>query len=203
MTRIAGCLLAVVAAAPTVAAAEPAWQLVPTVGFRTESDVSGVYATGSGLSSGAVLGLAVDRRLAPDTAIEATWLARRSDLEVAQEDGGVKAFDVDVHTLDVAGVYRPPRPTGRVRPFVEASFGLVYTGARSPGTGSATTLSFAVGGGWQIPLGERLSLRITGRGRAVFDDAAFGAVCGPGCSANLVVDGGFQFEGTVGLAFGL
>lgn len=182
--------------APAVAG-EGRWLLGVHAGVRDGSEVAArPFGQDDDLDLGLTYGLSLARELRPETAVEVTWLHDEPSFVIEDEPGG-GSFEVRIDTLDVAGVYRPTRPSGR-RPFVSAALGLVRYAASRSGFDDDLRLAFTVGGGTAWPVTERSAIRLTARGRLVFGDATLAGVCGGvGCLITVQADGQFQLEGDV------
>jgi hypothetical protein len=188
-----------VAASPAAAGPHPVF-LIPLVGARgganLEADAPGVPPAKAGASVS--FGLAVDVFVKPDGWFEA--FLDHQTLAFNSDPGafGRTSFDMAVDYLQFGGGYQPQE--GRVRPFVTAALGLTRYGANPGQVGSAIGASGSLGGGFDVPIGQRLSFRFEARGYATIGDAAVSVTCGPGCFVQFGANGWYQVAARVGLA---
>ena len=202
-SRAAIALAAVLVIASTAPAIAGDWRLVPTVGARGGGSVNFPSVGDDELDIGLVFGLTANRVLKPETALELTWLRHDTGFEIpgANPEGG--PFGLTVDTIQVGGVYSPVRK-GKTRPFVATSIGVHWYDPEPASFGSEAQLSMAISGGWEFRLSDRTALRLTGRGWFLLQTVALSGVCGGvGCNINISGSGGFQLEGTLGLAIDL
>jgi hypothetical protein len=179
------------------------WRLVPTVGARGGGSVNVPTVGDDNLDIGLVYGLTANRILKPETALELTWLRHDTGFNVqgANPEGG--PFGLTVDTIQIGGVYSPVR-SGKTRPFVAATMGVHWYDPEPASFGSEAQLSMAISGGWEFRLSDRTALRLTGRGWFLLQSVAISGICGGvSCNINVSGSGGFQLEGTLGLAIDL
>ena len=190
---------------PTAARAELTFMVTPWAGF-----VSGGSFQNSAnndvlyVNDSAGFGFILDLLDTPRAYYELLYSFQRTDLGGIDTPGWPSNLDLDIHYLQIGGMYEYPRE--RMRPYIAGGIGL--TAIVPDGQDSSTNLSFSLGGGVQIPLSARLALRIEGRGLlTVISDnteifcASSGA--GGGCAVGVEGDSLAQIEVLAGLSFGL
>jgi opacity protein-like surface antigen len=183
----------------------PTFMITPWAGF-----VSGGSFQNSAnndvlyVNDSAGFGFILDLLDTPRAYYELLYSFQRTDLGGIDTPGWPSHLDLDIHYLQIGGMYEFPRE--RTRPFIAGGIGL--TAIVPDGRDSSTNLSFSLGGGVQIPLSARFALRIEGRGMlTVISDnteifcASSGA--GGGCAVGVEGDSLAQFEVLAGLSFGL
>lgn len=186
---------AIILAAPVLAAApKRSVELVPWLGVRggaelTSNDVPSAPAEASASGS---LGFGVLVGVRPDG-----WFETYIDHQKLSFPG----FDFSVDYLQFGGGYQPG--DGKVRPFVAASVGLTRYGSSPGEVGNTVGLSGSLGGGFSVPMNDRLSFRFEVRGYATITDAAISVACGPGCFINFGGNGWYQLAARAGLAIRL
>jgi hypothetical protein len=149
----------------------------------------------------ASFGLTVDVDVRPDAWFEAYF--ERQTLEFTSDSAafGDSHFDMTVDYLHVGACYGPVRE--KVRPYVAVAVGFTHFGASGGSVTSSIGMSGSIGGGFQVPIGHRLSFRLEARGYATISDSALAVACGPGCVVRFAGSGWFQLAARAGLAIRL
>jgi len=168
-------------------------------GANLEADVPAVPPAEA--SPSVSFGLAVDVFVRPDAWFEA--FIDHQTLRFAADPAafGARSFDFAVDYLQFGGGYGPPE--GKVRPFVTAAVGLTRYGASWGEVKTTIGASGSLGGGFNAPIGKRLSFRFELRGYATIADAAVSVTCGPGCFVRFGANGWYQIGARAGLAIRL
>lgn len=176
-------------------------EITPVVGFRDGATLHPENGEGRAEANPSLsFGLIGDFPVRDDGRIEAFF--DRQVLEFSSDaPSGSEPFDLTIDYLQVGGVYEPVRR--KSRPFVAAAVGLSRLDATSARVDHSVALSGSLGGGFKVPLGARLALRLELRGYASLTETAIQATCGPGCNIELHADGWYQFAGRVGLVLRL
>ena len=200
-------LFVAVVAMSCIAATGPAaagdWRIVPTVGVRGGGTAELPNVGDDGLDVGLVYGLIANRVLRPETALELTWLRHETGFDVRGANPAGGRFGLTVDTIQIGGVYSPIRSVRR-RAFVAASIGVNRYDPEPGSFGSEGQFSMALSGGWEFRLSDRTALRLTARGWFLLQTVSLSGICGGAtCDINLSGSGGFQLEGTLGLAIDL
>ena len=146
-----------------------------------------------------VLALTLDFERAPTRWWTLLWSWQDTEVRTSILEPQQDRFDLDVHYLHFAGVYRPT-PERQTQWFVMAGAGLTWVSPAERGFGDEPGLSLMVGGGAIVPLGKKLGLRFDGRGYFTLNEIELSGTCGGlSCAVDFSGAGAFQFEGLVGL----
>lgn len=178
-------------AAATTSAGD--FRLAPFVTYSTGLSLENLD-TGftSTLDPGSGYGLAAGFNIGPERWIEVLW--SHQDLETCAEclPYGAEAFDLKIDSLHLGGMWQPG--TKRVRPYAAASAGVTLYNPSTSGQSTTAGFSFALGGGADFMLSDRVSLRLDGRGLMTFGAGTIYGACGGGCTIGFSVDGNIQFQ---------
>lgn len=184
------------------AADEPVFRIAPHAGGRAggsfEEEGSGADRD---LEEAGSLALALELRHGPGTWWQ-LWYSRQGSEIV--EPG--RRLDVDVEVLHVGGT-APIREGERVTSFVSGGIGATRFSPGRSGYDDETRFSFSLGAGLEMPLGERVALRLEARGYMTLMDSDSAIFCRTGGTEDfcgIVASGSslVQFELLAGLAFG-
>jgi len=121
------------------------------------------------------VGLALGFPLGEDRTLEVVWTHAQLSAP-ATDDGG--AVDLRLDTLGIGGTYE--WGDGNVRPFVSGTIGASLLSAQTAGYDSELLLGGTLGGGFKVPLSERVGLRFEGRGVALLATGGAAGICGGG-----------------------
>ena len=151
----------------------------------------------SNLGSAPVFGLIVDFGLGPERWIEVLWSHQEAEFSSDLIPGESGPIGVNIDHLHLGGMYQPG--TNKTRPFAVASAGLTLVNPAESGQDATVGFSFALGGGADFVLSQRISLRLEGRGWFTFAGGTFYGACGGGCSIGFSGGGTFQIQGIAAL----
>jgi hypothetical protein len=199
--------VALLAASPgrADAAPPPTFEITPFVGARagggfelertdgTRSDVD----LDSGASWGASLGLYRDA----GGFYELLYSRQRASLDA--EDDALRGVDVDVSYLQVGGTALFPQESRWV-PYLSLTIGAARLEPTRGGYGAETKFALSLGGGFRLPLGERVAATIGVRGYLTLLDSDTKLFClstadDAGCLVESSGSTLFQGEGLLGL----
>lgn len=109
--------------------------------------------------------------------------------------------DVDVEYFHIGG--RNYWDKGTARTFVGGSVGATHFDPQSSNLSSETRFSLGLGGGVEVRAGEKVAIRLEGKGFATFLDSSGAIFCGTssGCEVFIASDVLWQFEVGAGVSF--
>jgi hypothetical protein len=174
------------------------------VGLRSGGEVEAIpFDRDPGFDAAFSYGLTYNHGLSADTALEIVWSRQDTELRVDGLFPDSDEFGMTVDYLHAGAVYRPQRTSGQ-RPYVAFSVGLSSLDPEPLGFDTDLGFSFAVSGGTTLRLGERVGLRLLGRGWFTFSEGTFAGMCGS-IDCRLEIDGGgfAQYEASAGIVIGL
>ncbi len=183
-------------------AAEPLFRVVPHAGLRAGGSFE---ETGTGadrdLEEAGSLALALELAHGPGSWWQ-LWYSRQAS-EIVQPGG---RLDVDVEVLHVGGT-APISEGSRISSFVSGGIGATRFSPGRSGFDDETRFSVSLGAGLELPLGERVALRLEARGYLTLMDSDSAIFCESGGADDfcaIVASGSslLQFELLAGLAFG-
>lgn len=203
MRLVSSVLLLALGLLSAAAAAEaPVFRIVPHAGGRAgggfEDAESGADRD---LEEAVSLAVALELRHGPDTWWQ-LWYSRQTS-EIVEPDS---RLEVDVEYLHLGGT-APIAEGERVNSFVSGGLGATRFSPGASGYDDDTRFSLSLGLGLELPLAERLALRLEARGYLTLTDADSAIFCRSGSDADLcrIFASGsslVQFELLAGLAFG-
>jgi len=203
--RIAFTLATLTTLASSTAAlsAERWYELAPTVGLRGGADLhSDIPATPPAEADPSVaFGLTFDVGLSQDTWLETFFERQTLEFHADPAIFGTDRFDVTIDYLQFGASYGPPR--NGLRGFVTVSAGLTHFGADGADVSSSVAFSGSIGGGFQVPVNDRLGFRLDVRGYGTLSGAELQVTCGPGCIVRFDGGGWYQMGARAGLAIRL
>jgi hypothetical protein len=172
-------------------------ELTPQVG----GVLGGAVATRQGdleLDPSAALGLTVGWHVRHDGLIEFTYSRQETALDLDSRP----LFDVTLDYLQAGGAWEIQ--TGRVRPFIGIGLGASRLDPDSDRFDEEWLFSAGMYGGVKRYFGERVGLRVEGRGLLHLTGGSGGFFCGfsggaSGCAVTLSGDGFLQLQAQVGL----
>ncbi|MCU0975457.1 MAG: porin family protein [Steroidobacteraceae bacterium] len=183
------------------AADEPVFRIVPHAGGRAGGSFEDAD-TGADrdLEESASLALALELRHGPGTWWQ-LWYSRQGS-EIVEPEG---QLDVDVEVLHIGGT-APISEGERVNSFVSGGIGATRFSPGASGYDDETRFSFSLGVGLEMPLAERVALRLEARGYMTLMDSDSAVFCRTGGEENfcrIVASGSslLQFELLAGLSF--
>jgi hypothetical protein len=191
-------IVLLLAAATSVSAGD--FRLAPFAGFAAGGAIEDFdTGTNSDPSSGLVYGLNIDFNLGTERWIQILW--NRQDLEFCSDfiPGETGPIAVNIDHLHLGGMYQPG--VKKTRPFAVASAGLTVLSPSDSSQDTTIGFSFSLGGGADFQVGQRISLRLEGRGWFTFVDGTIYGACDGGCAIGFSGGGTFQIQGTAALVF--
>ncbi|UCF31729.1 MAG: outer membrane beta-barrel protein [bacterium] len=194
-------LLSFLLLTPTFALAE-GFQVTPFLGYR----MGGYFEdAGTGLtldldeeeSWGIILG----KDIAPGKQYEFFYSFQPSRLTAGGLVTPGVLVDVDVEYFHIGG--RNYWDKGTARTFVGGSVGATHFDPQSSNLSSETRFSLGLGGGVEVRAGEKVAIRLEGKGFATFLDSSGAIFCGTssGCEVFIASDVLWQFEVGAGVSF--
>jgi opacity protein-like surface antigen len=187
--------------APATTLAE-GFQITPFLGYRMgghfEDAGTGVELD---LDEAETYGIVLGKDIGPGKQYEFFYSFQPSRLTA----GGIVTpgvlADVDVEYFHIGG--RNYWENGAMRPFVTGGLGATPFDPQSSSLGSETRFSISLGGGVEIGAGERIGIRLEGRGFATFLDSEGAVFCDSsgGCVVLVASDLLWQFEVGAGVTF--
>jgi hypothetical protein len=199
LLRMTLLLAAFAGAAARAAEPAPPIDLMPSLGVRNgidlQASVPAVPPAEAGAS--ASLGLGVEVFVRPDGWFEA-YVDHQNLRFTADPAFGTTRFDLAVDYLQFGGGYEPQ--IGRVRPFVAAALGITRYGASNGTVKNTIGASGSLGGGFRVPVSDRVSFRFEVRGYATASSAAVSVACGAGCFVEFAASGWYQLAARAGIA---
>jgi len=196
---LSACLLLTLA--PASALAE-GFQITPFMGYRVGGDFEDIGSgIELGLSEGETYGIIIGRDTGPGTQAEFFYSFRPSSLTANGVVTPGVLTDVDVEYFHIGG--RQYLGEGTAKPFVVGSLGATHFDPHSSSLGSDTRFSIGLGGGVELGAGERIGIRLEGRGFGTFFNSSGAVFCGPagGCSVAVASQILWQFEVLAGVTF--
>jgi hypothetical protein len=189
-------VLVALASSPPIRAADV--ELVPNVG----GIAGGAVSTRQGdleLDPGLALGLTVAWRVRHDGMVEFAYA--RQDTAIDLESRHL--FDATLDYLQAGGLWEI-RDLGATRPFIGLALGASRIAPDAAGVEDEWLFSAGLYGGAKHWFGERLGLRVEGRGLLHAAGSGGGFFCasvggGAGCAVNLEGDGFLQVQASIGL----
>lgn len=146
-------------------------------------------------------GVTLGLRTRPDSVIELHYSIQSTEVDVEDFFGDVGSVELDVEYFQVGGTFfflRPGNPS-RITGYIAGSLG----GTRFSGEGAdaQTFFSGSLGGGADVALAKRVSLRLDGRFYTTFVGSSGSIACTPGFCVTSVYGNYFsQFVASAGLA---
>jgi hypothetical protein len=201
--RLAASALVVLAAAPARAAEPPRynqWEITPFVGWQG----GGAFEdptdnTDRDLDSGTSFGVIAD-------AAADSW--RHYELLYSHQSTtvqGVIPIDMDVQYLQIGGTVSYMEAK-RVIPYFGMTFGAAQFSPDGQGLSDETKLAFSVGGGFKVPITERLGVRFDARAFITLFDTEGNVFCvssgGLTCRISAKGDTFVQYSASLGVVFG-
>lgn len=190
------CLLSFAAVAD-----ESVFRIAPHVGGRAGGSFDEAD-TGADrdLEEAASFALALELRHGPGTWWQ-LWYSRQGS-EIVRPTG---KLDVDVEVLHIGGT-APISDGERINTFVSGGIGATRFSPGSSGYDDETRFSFSLGAGLEMPLSERVALRLEARGYMTIMDSDTAIFCRTGGEddfCRIVASGSslLQFELLAGLSF--
>ena len=174
------------------------FELTPFAGGRA----GGAFNTRHGdpeLEPSLAYGLQASWRIRRDGMIELLWSRQDTTLELDSRP----LFDLTVDYLQLGAMWEMHSDT-RTRPFLGLALGAAHMSPDAAAVSSETFFSLAIYGGVKHFFGERLGVRVEGRGHSALALDSGGLFCGAsfgagGCAVSVEGDAVLQVEGTVGL----
>jgi hypothetical protein len=148
------------------------------LGLVTGAQQTGGVATSEGgldLEGGILYGLTVGWRVRPDGIVEVAWSRQESEAS-GDLDSGPAAFDVDIDTFEIGGLWET-RP-GKLRPFLGLALGATRVAGPDQDFDEGWSFSGSIGGGVRYDLSERALLRLEGRASGFFLAEGGALACG-------------------------
>ena len=198
MRRSQTIMLIVVLLAGTPFATAGEITIAPLVGFSTGLTVQSLENTWkTTLEPAPEYGLIGGYSIGPQRWIEVLWI--HQDMKFCDDclPDNETSLGLNLDSIHLGGVYRPG--TKKVRPYATASAGVTIYNSEASGQDTIAGFSFALGGGIDILLSDRLSLRLDGRGWLNFASGTLYGGCGGGCAIGFSGTGYFQIQGFAAL----
>lgn len=174
-------------------------RFTPLVGYRVGGDFEDADTGATlDLKESESYGFIVSKNA--DDALEFSYTLQPTRLDGGNGVSSVRLFDVDVMNFMVAGKNVLNPETGA---FVSGMAGVTHFDPRGNSLSSDTRFAIGVGGGFDYPVADNLSLRLEGRGIATFVDNSGGVFCSSSGGCRVFVDSNvlLQFEAFGGLTF--
>jgi hypothetical protein len=174
------------------------FELTPSVG----GIAGGAVSTRQGdltLDPGFTLGLSLGWRVRHDGLLEIAYARQETRIELESRP----LFDATLEYLHGGGVWEI-RDYGATRPFIGLAFGASRIEPDAAGIDDEWLFSAGLYGGVKHWFGDRIGLRVEGRGLLHAAGSGGGFFCssvggGAGCAVNLEGTGFLQIQGLVGL----
>lgn len=206
----AALLLASLGASFGAQAFEPAFEIVPLIGYRfggqlQDSSVDAHRNIDPDLSYGLALNLAKTW----ETQWELTYSRQSTTIEALAGAAAPEAVDIVVDYLQFGGTYfYSGEDHSGVDPYVVGGIGLSHFNPSGPGLDDRYEPSINFGIGMRIPLAKKIALRLEGRGYLTFMDTTGSIFCnsdatGAACTIHARTSGLWQIEALFGVAFAL
>lgn len=162
--KLAVLVLLLLAAGPSVAAAQTKFELTPYWGYRLGSNFEdndyNQFELDKDRSWGLILGYNLNRHFQ----LEFLWSRQQTVLSEEYRFENLPLFDLDVDYYHVGVAYE--FGSGQARPFAALSLGFTEFDPQDPYYDNDTRFSVGLGGGVKMMFGRHLGLRLEARGFA-------------------------------------
>jgi opacity protein-like surface antigen len=199
LTALCAILLAPIAQS----ADQTVFQVVPQAGIRMGGSFEDAE-TGASRQIGDApsFGVALEWRVGDENRWWQLWYSRQAT-DIGTPEG---PLDLDVEYLHIGGI-APIDDEGRVQSYISAGIGATRFSPAGAGLQNSTRFSASLGLGLNMPLSERVALRVEARGYMTVMEANTAIFCrsdASGGACGIVASGKtlFQAELTAGVAFG-
>ncbi len=188
-----------------VAAARPAkaegFELTPQAGFRLGGSFeAAAQDVDLDLDESAAWGVVLGFPLDDQSIVEVELVHQGTELQSGGLFSGDPLFDVSIDSILAGGRYQSDGD--RVRGFVAGGLGVTRFGPGSSDWDDEWAISLSIGGGALIQMGQRVALRLEGRGIGTFMVDRTAIFCGgSGCLVEIEGSGILQAELRAGLTF--
>jgi hypothetical protein len=178
------------------------FELTPYAGYRFGGEFEAQDSSVSvKLVDAASAGLIFNMRESANTQWEAVYSRQKSSVDTSVP---APSTDVQMEVLQGGGTYEFNARAGH--PYLAATLGGTRISPRVPGLNGDTFWSMSLGVGLQLPLGERLGLRLEARAWGTLIDSDTDLFCqsgSGGATCAIEIDGHvlWQLEAFAGLAF--
>jgi opacity protein-like surface antigen len=137
-------------------------ELIPFGGYRFSSGLNSIQGVNIDVKDGAAFGVAIDGRMAYNTAVELYYGHWRGDVEVRDNLlGRTVTGELGRDDIMINGVWYAMRPGAMTRPYFTAGLGCAIYSA--PGASTTGRFAWDIGAGLRHDFNERMGLRIDGR----------------------------------------
>ena len=188
------------------AAAQSKFELTPVIGIRGGGSFTSFESRQTlDLDPGLAYGLTLNYTLRPTGQLELAWTRQETSLESNNPQPDFEfPLDLTIDHVHFGGLYQWGER--KVQPFIRMALGFSWLEPERANVESEVFFSGSFGGGYKLPLSERLYLRLEGRGHAVFAGSGGGLFCstaGSGAACGLAAEGSaiLPIEGLAGLTF--
>jgi hypothetical protein len=188
------------------AAAQERIELTPVVGFRALGTVTALESRQTlELDPGLAYGLILNYTLRPTRQLELTWTRQETAFESNNPPSDFEfPLDLTIDHVQFGGLYQWGER--KVKPFIRMTAGGSWFDPERAGLDGELLFSGSFGGGYKVPISERVAVRLEGRGHGTFIGSGGGLFCssaGSGAACGLSADGStiLQIEGLIGLTF--
>jgi opacity protein-like surface antigen len=182
------------------------WEITPFVSYRGGGnfDLKGSTASDVDLDDHGSFGIAVNLFPGQDKTESYELYYSRQETNVAKSSP-LAPFDLNVEYLHIGGTLNL-NDEAPVRPYISGGLGLTRFSPQTGNGGDDSRFSLSLGAGLKLPISERFSVRLEGRGflTLVNSDSAF--LCASGsqggvCAIRVKGESFIQYELLAGAAF--
>jgi opacity protein-like surface antigen len=172
-------------------------EVIPYAGFRFGETVT-EESTGNLLKMDETSSIGLMLTVKRDASSTYDFLFSRQDTRLTLTASVPQNITIDYYQLGGTQYY----PQKFLRPFVSGGLGLTQFRPTNSVYSSETKFSISIGGGVSVPLSERISLRLEGRGFGTFVGGNGNLLCANGsCAASFSGNMYIQVEALAGLSF--
>lgn len=173
-----------------------ATEIIPFAGYRFGETVT-EESTGNLLKMEETSSLGFMATTRNDATSTYDFLFSRQDTRIKPTTGATIDLTIDYYQIGGTRYY----PQKSVQPFVSGGLGLTHVSPANTLYNAETNFSLSIGGGVKVPMGERIALRLEGRGYATVVSGSGAILCvNGGCVASFSGNLYVQFEALAGLS---
>jgi hypothetical protein len=179
------------------------FEFTPFVGYSAGGEFENPNDSGDrDLNAAASFGLIVDFTAdEPNRHYELLYSNQNTDVD------GTPKLDLDVQYLHIGGALDFVQERRRTIPFVAAGLGVTLLSPVRGGFDDVTEFSLSVGGGFKVPLTDRIGIRFDARAFVTFLDSDTSVFCvsappDAACDIRAKSDSFVQFNASIGITAG-